>query len=87
LITPKDHVLLGITRKVVVTLARNAGLEVEERDMTIEEMRNADEAFLTASFKEVVPVVKVDDQIIGDGKVGPVTKKVIDLFYTFTRNY
>jgi branched-chain amino acid aminotransferase len=79
-------VLPGITRKVVINLAQGV-FDVEERDITVEELRTADEAFLTASFKEVVPIVKIDDDNVGDGRIGEVSKKVLELFSDFTQNY
>lgn len=87
IITAKENILQGITRKVTLDLARKNGIEVEEREYTLDELFDADEAFLTASFKEVVPIVKVDEKVIGDGKVGPVSKKLISLFTDFAKNY
>jgi len=87
IITPNNGILKGITRKVVIDLAQKNGLEVVERELTYEELKTADEAFLSASFKEVVPVTKVDDIVIGDGKVGEITKKVLKLFKNFTAAY
>lgn len=86
LITPKDEIVLGITRKVVLDLAREH-FKIEERPVSVDELYNADEVFLTGSFKEVVGVVKVGDKIIADGKVGPITKKVMELFHDFSGNY
>lgn len=82
LITAKDSILYGITRKVTLELARSL-MPVEERDVSVEEMYAADEAFLTSSFKDIVPVVKVGERIIGDGHVGPHTKKLIGAFHTY----
>lgn len=87
IITAKDNILHGITRKVTLDLARKNGIPVEEREYTLQELFDADEAFLTASFKEVVPVVKVDDKTIGNGKVGPITKKLVALFTDFAKKY
>lgn len=86
IITPKDNILFGITRKVTMSVAQPL-FTVEEREITLEELYNADEAFLTSSFKDVVPVVKVGERLIGDGKVGTVTKKVIELFHDFVKKY
>lgn len=86
LITAKSNVLPGVTRKVTIDIAR-PHFKVEERDVTVDEMYAADEAFITSSFKEVVPVVKVGKRTIGDGKVGEVTKQVMKLFHEFTRGY
>ena len=82
LITPSEGVLLGITRKVVLDIAR-PHFTIEERAISVEEMLAADEVFITGSFKEVVPVVKIDDKRIAQGAPGPITKKVIELFNQF----
>ncbi|MHB1087117.1 MAG: aminotransferase class IV [Minisyncoccota bacterium] len=82
LITAKDNILYGITRKVTLEQAR-ALMTVEERDVSVEEMYAADEAFLTSSFKDIVPVVKVGERVIGDGRVGPHTKKLIEAFHAY----
>ena len=82
IITPKADILEGITRKVTLEIAR-ANWPVEERDVSVEEMYAADEAFLTSSFKDVVPVVSVGGKKIGDGLPGPVTKRVMRLFHEF----
>lgn len=82
IVTAKDDILLGITRKVAIDVAR-AHFPIEEREVSIEEMYAADEAFLTSSFKDVVPVVKVGERVIGSGAVGPVTKAVIEHFRAF----
>lgn len=82
LITAKDNILYGITRKVTLELAR-ALMPVEERDVSVEEMYAADEAFLTSSFKDIVPVVKVGERVIGDGRVGLHTKKLIEAFHAY----
>lgn len=86
LITPKDEIVLGITRKAVLDVTKGI-IPVEERAVTMEEFYGADEAFITGSFKEVVPVVKADDRIIGSGTPGKVTKQVMALFHDFTRSY
>lgn len=80
----KDDMLRGITRKVAIDVAKKE-FQVDERAVSVEEMYAADEAFLTSSFKEVVPVVKVGDRQIGAGVPGPVTKRVLELFREFAR--
>ncbi len=86
IITAKDNILFGITRKVALDVSR-PHFPIEERDVSLEELYAADEAFLTSSFKDVMPVVKVGDKVIGDGKVGPVTNRVMELFHDFTKAY
>ncbi len=85
IITPKDDILLGITRKAAMIAAGNH-FPIEEREVSVDEMYAADEAFLTSSFKDVVPVVKVGDKAIADGKPGPVTREVMRLFHELTQN-
>jgi len=76
LITPAPHlgILLGITRETVLELAHEAGYPVLETTFTRHELWNADEVFLTGSAAEIVPVVKVDERVVGNGKPGPVTQ-------------
>lgn len=78
-------ILDGITRQVVIQLARNDGLVVHEGTLTRHDVYIADECFLTGSGAEVIPVVRVDDRTIGDGKPGPVTRDLMRLFHQLTR--
>lgn len=78
--TPKDDILLGTTRNYVIDLAHKAGMPLEERRVTLEEALSADEAFITATNKDIVPVTRVDDHAIGTGSPGPITKKLMELF-------
>jgi branched-chain amino acid aminotransferase len=87
LITAKDNILSGVTRNVTIDIARKAGLEVQEREVTVAEMLNADECFLTSSFKDIIPVVNVGEQTIGDGKVGSTSQKVMSLWQDFVSTY
>lgn len=80
LITPIEDILLGITRNEVLRLAKMSGLNVTERAITKEELFEADEVFITATFKKIMPVVKIDREKVGDGKPGPITKNLIELF-------
>ncbi len=72
LITPRKGVLIGITRNVVLELARGR-FTVEERPILLEELTLVDEAFITSSSKEITPVVQIDDLVIGDARPGPRT--------------
>jgi branched-chain amino acid aminotransferase len=69
--------LYGITRGVVLELAREAGIQASEPNLTRYDIFNADECFLTGTGAEIVPVVKVDGRIIGNGKPGPNTLELI----------
>ncbi|MDO8445743.1 MAG: aminodeoxychorismate lyase [Deltaproteobacteria bacterium] len=78
LFTPsvESGILPGITRKVVLEMAEKMGLEVSEFEIRPEEIYNADEAFLTNSLMEVMPLVEVDKRLIGNGLPGDVTKEI-----------
>jgi len=76
LITPDKGVLKGITRKVTLEIAETI-LPTELREISMGELKKADEVFITGTNKGIVPVVKIDDGIIGTGRPGPMTHKVI----------
>jgi branched-chain amino acid aminotransferase len=78
-------ILAGITRDSVITLAREAGLEVIERSFTRDELWNADEVFLTGTAAEVTPVREVDYRTIGAGEPGPITRQLQDRFFQVVR--
>ena len=76
-----DHSILpGCTRDALMAELRAAGIAWEERDYTVAETRAAREAFITSATSFVKPMVKLDGQPVGDGKVGPVTRKLFALF-------
>lgn len=79
LVTPRDGVLIGITRNVVLELARGR-FAIEERPILMTELFSADEAFVTSSSREVTPVVRIDELVIGDGKPGPRTYELEQRF-------
>ena len=79
LITPHKGILIGVTRNVVLELARGR-FAVDERPILLEELALADEAFITSSSKEITPVVQIDDLVIGDGKPGPRTYELEQRF-------
>jgi branched-chain amino acid aminotransferase len=75
-----DCFLDGITRRSVIGLARQNQIKVVERAILPEEMPRASEVFLTGTAAEVTPVRELDDRRIGDGKPGPITRKVMETF-------
>lgn len=78
---PADNLILhGVTRGVVLRLARSAEIAVEEQPFTIEELLSADEAFITGTTVEVTPVIRVDGRPIGRGEAGPLTRRLQQLF-------
>ncbi len=86
LITSNADILPGITRSVILDLVKGE-FEVEERDIDFDELGSMEEVFITASNKEVVPVTKIDDLTIGDGKPGERTLKVMQLFRDHTDKF
>lgn len=86
LVTPATGMLPGITRKVILELA-DGEFDVEMRDIKKDEIRLMDEAFLSASNKEIVPIIEIDCVTIGNGKPGKQTLKLRKLFNEFTTQY
>ena len=76
-----DHVILpGCTRSALLAELAEAGIACEERDFSIAEMRRAREAFLTSATSFVKPITRIDGQPVGDGAVGPVVRRLFDIF-------
>ena len=71
----------------MIELARGNGLRVVERDITTTDLRLADEAFLTSSMIEVMPIVHVDEAPLGKGHPGPVTTKLQKLYQASVKQY
>jgi branched-chain amino acid aminotransferase len=71
-----SSILAGITRETIITLAREEGLTVSEDRITRDELYLADEAFFTGTAAEVTPIREVDNRAVGEGNVGPVTKRL-----------
>ncbi len=87
IVTPKENVLLGITRNLVIKLAKQKGIAIEEREISEEGFFAASEVFLTATNKGIVPIVKVDNREIGNGQVGEITKILIKTLNDFNDKY
>lgn len=87
-VTPGDNVLRGITRMKVLEVAGRK-YKTEERTVTIEDLKNAAEVFLTSTTKRILPVVKIDDHVVGNGKPGKITsdiyKRFVELEYKFCK--
>jgi branched-chain amino acid aminotransferase len=82
---PTDGILEGITRKTILTLCDKLGIPSVERTIQRHDLYTADECFLTGTGAEVMPVTKIDGRVIGDGHVGPITKKLIEAFHKHVR--
>jgi branched-chain amino acid aminotransferase len=78
--------LYGITRGVVMELAEEEGLAVSEPNLTRYDLFNADECFLTGTGAEIVPVVKIDGRVVGTGKPGPITHRLVTEYHALTKN-
>jgi branched-chain amino acid aminotransferase len=78
--------LAGITRRVAMKLARKLGYQVVERNITPNELFNAEEVFLTGTAAEIVPVREINKRVIGNGKPGPVTQRLMEEFQKLTRD-
>ncbi|MCL6547842.1 MAG: branched-chain-amino-acid transaminase [Alicyclobacillus sp.] len=85
--TPPTYLgaLEGITRNAVMEVARRLGYPVKEEPFTLHDVYVADEVFLTGTAAEVISVVKVDGRVIGDGKPGPHTRRLLEAFRQITR--
>ena len=79
LVTPPEDagILPGITRARVIEVARELGLPVELRPLTVDELMRAEEAFVSSTIREVLPVVTVDGSTVGSGQPGPWTRKLL----------
>jgi branched-chain amino acid aminotransferase len=77
--------LYGITRSVVMEIARESGMSVSEPNLTRYDLFNAEECFLTGTGAEIIPVVKIDGRVIGGGKPGPVTKSLVEKYHALTQ--
>ncbi len=79
------NILRGITRHNLIALAREAGVELSERPFTVDEAKAAKEAFFTAASAFVQPVISIDGHRIGDGRPGPISMKLRELYYRQAR--
>jgi len=80
-LTAPDHeVLAGVTRDVLMALARAAGIHVREMRLPLDEIAGWDECFITSTNRHVMPVTRIDGRLVGDGKVGPLTRRLSELF-------
>ena len=90
--TPRtEHCLNGITRKSVITIASDMGFDVVEKDLTLDELFDSDEAFFTGTAVEITPISKIDKKVIGIGSRGPITEKLqktySDIIFGKNKNY
>ncbi|MEP5613387.1 MAG: aminotransferase class IV [Cyclobacteriaceae bacterium] len=86
LLTPEKNILHGITRKHILEIAKGL-MEIRIQDVTVDEVLNADEVFISGTIKEVMPVLKIDDQVIGTGRPGAETIRLHHLFKERVADY
>lgn len=79
---PQTTILPGITRDCIFTIAQDLGIPIQEAQFARDEMYIADEVFLTGTAAEITPVRELDDRQIGDGRPGPVTKKLQEVYFS-----
>ena len=77
--TPSRNILFGVTRKQVLKLAKKF-IDVEEKDISLNDLFEADEVFLTSTTKKIMPVVKIDNKAIGNGMPGKISKRLYSEF-------
>jgi len=81
---PTNHLVLpGITRAIVLDIARHAGIPVSEEPIAEREIPRLEELFLVGTTTDVMPIVRVDDRPVGDGKPGPITTKLVTEFRAY----
>ena len=77
----QDSILLGITRDSVIEISQDLGYPVRVKPLQVEELLCADEAFFTGTATEVAPICEVDGLLVNDGRPGPVTATIQDVFF------
>ncbi len=79
-------ILGGITRQTLIRLARDAGVEVEERSFSVDEAKAAREAFITSTTNLLKPVTQIDDAVIGNGEPGETSRRLLGLYLAYSRS-
>ena len=85
-VTPAQGMLEGISRRTVIEMAQSLRLEVQVRALPADELRSADEVFLSTSGGGVLPVTVVDGAAIGDGKPGAITRRLVETYWAWHRD-
>lgn len=79
--TPKEDMLFGVTRSIVLDLMIEEKIPVEIVDVSLEMLKHADEVFITSTTKQIMPIIQIDDQKLGNAKPGVLTKRIMELFF------
>lgn len=80
-----DDILVGVTRNTVIELAHELGIPVNERSIDRTELYAAEEAFCCGTGAQIVPVESIDHRIVGDGKIGNITKQIQELYFNVVK--
>jgi len=83
LVTPNEGMLEGVSRRTVIGMAQSMGLELQLRALPADELRGAEEVFLSSSGGGVLPVTMVDKHTIGDGRPGPITRQLVQTYWAW----
>jgi branched-subunit amino acid aminotransferase/4-amino-4-deoxychorismate lyase len=78
--TPAKNILKGITRSIVLDLLQKYNMPYEIKDISVDELFNADEVFLTSTVKRIMPIVKISNKIIKDGKPGIISLRISEMY-------
>ena len=84
LITPDRGVLAGVSRKTVLEMAEHLGINTSIRSLSVEELLEADEVFLSSSGGGVIPIIRVNETIFGNGASGPISVQLNKTYWTWT---
>ena len=84
LITPDKGVLAGVSRKTVLEMAEHLGINTSVRSLSVEELLEADEVFLSSSGGGVIPIIRVNETIFGNGASGPISVQLNETYWTWT---
>ncbi len=76
----KTYILSGITRDLILKLASKARLPAKETSISLDDLFAADKIWVTGSSKEIFPIIKLDEKKVGDGKVGPIWHKIVQMY-------
>ena len=77
---PAGAILPGITRDTVIKIAKDQNIEVEEKKLTIDELKSADEAFFSGTAVEICPIGKIDNNLINRGEIGKITRQIKEIY-------
>jgi branched-chain amino acid aminotransferase len=78
--TAREGILLGVTRRTVLRVARGSGISIVYRPLKREQVPDLEEAFITSSSRGIVPIIQIDDMTVGEGRPGPITKRLSGLY-------